>query len=368
MTQLKPKPGILDLPAYQGGREAIAGVANPIKLSANESPLGPSPKAVEAYLAAADSLAIYPDGSALALREALAAQHGLNPDQIVCGFGSDELLQLLPQAYAGPGDEVIHTAHGFLVYKLAATAAGATAVSVPEPNLVADVDAILAAVTEKTKIVFLANPNNPTGTMLNKDEVRALHAGLRDDIIFVLDGAYAEYVPEEKYESGFELVAQAQNVLTTRTFSKIHGLAALRLGWGYGAPEIIEVLNRMRGPFNVNSAAMAAGIASVQDTAHIAKAVAHNTQWRGWLYDQLIALGFDVVPSEANFLLVHFEPESAVDAARADEVLCQAGLIARVVGSYGLPHSLRISIGTETAMKKVVDVFQQLRQMQEGAA
>ncbi len=204
--------------------------------------------------------------------------------------------------------------------------------------------------------------------MLSKDEVRALHAGLRDDIIFVLDGAYAEYVPEEKYESGFELVAQAQNVLTTRTFSKIHGLAALRLGWGYGAPDIVEVLNRMRGPFNVNSAAMAAGIASVKDTAHIAKAVAHNTQWRDWLYDQLTALGFDVVPSEANFLLVHFDPESAVDAARADEVLCQAGLIARVVGSYGLPQSLRISIGTETAMKKVVDVFQQLRQMQEGAA
>ncbi|MGC6512111.1 MAG: histidinol-phosphate transaminase [Parvibaculales bacterium] len=361
MTTLKPKPGIMDLPAYVGGRETIDGVDNPVKLSANETPLGPSPLAVEAYKAAADSLEIYPDGAALALREALAEKHGLDVGKIVCGFGSDELLQLLPQAYAGPGDEVIHTAHGFLVYKLAATAAGARAVSVAEPELTADVDLILEAVSQNTKIVFLANPNNPTGTMISKQDVHRLHAGLREDIVLVLDGAYAEYVDPEKYEDGFALVDAASNVVTTRTFSKVHGLAALRLGWAYGAPEIIEVLNRLRGPFNVNTPAMLAGIASVRDDAHIAKAVAHNTKWRAWLSEQIQACGFETVPSEANFILVNFDPNGAVSAEQADMRLCEAGLIARRVGGYGLPDSLRISIGSRPAMEKVAAVFRTLQ-------
>ncbi|MGC6472765.1 MAG: histidinol-phosphate transaminase [Parvibaculales bacterium] len=361
MTALKPKPGIMDLPAYVGGREVLDGIDNPVKLSANESPLGPSPLAVAAYKTAADNLEVYPDGAALALREVLAEKHGLDVDKIVCGFGSDELLQLLPQAYAGPGDEVIHTAHGFLVYKLAATAAGAKAISVPEPQLTADVDLMLAAVTQNTRIVFLANPNNPTGTMISKQEVRRLHAGLREDIVLVLDGAYAEYVDPDTYEDGFDLVDSAANVVTTRTFSKIHGLAALRLGWAYGAPEIIEVLNRLRGPFNVNTPAMLAGIASVQDDAHIAKAVAHNTQWRAWLAQRLDACGFETIPSEANFILVNFDPDGPVSVAEADAALCQAGLIARQVGGYGLPHSLRISIGTQPAMEQVAAVFETLR-------
>jgi len=360
MTALKPRPGIMDLPAYVGGRETLAGVDSPIKLSANETPLGPSPLAVEAYRTVADALEVYPDGSALALRQALADRHNLDVDKIVCGFGSDELLQLLPQAYAGPGDEVIHTAHGFLVYKLAATAAGARAVSVAEPELTADVDLILAAVTPATKIVFLANPNNPTGTMISKQEVRRLHAGLREDIVLVLDGAYAEYVDPEIYEDGFGLVEEAANVVTTRTFSKVHGLAALRLGWAYGAPDIIGVLNRLRGPFNVNTPATLAGIASAQDDAHIAKAVAHNTKWRTWLAERLATYGFETVPSEANFILVNFDPHGPVGAEEADSALCKAGLIARKVGGYGLPNSLRISIGTGPAMEKVASVFEAL--------
>lgn len=361
MTVLKPKSGIMDLPAYVGGREKIEGVDKPIKLSANETPLGPSPFALEAYKSAAESLEIYPDGAALALRQALADKHNLDVEKIVCGFGSDELLQLLPQAYAGPGDEVIHTAHGFLVYKLAATAAGARAVSVMEPELTANVDLLLGAVTQNTKIVFLANPNNPTGTMIDKQEVHRLHAGLREDILLVLDGAYAEYVDPEKYEDGFALVDAASNVVTTRTFSKVHGLAALRLGWAYGAPDIVEVLNRLRGPFNVNTPAMLAGIASVKDDAHIAKAVAHNAKWRAWLSARIEACGFETVPSEANFILVNFDPESPVGAETADDALCQAGLIARRVEGYGLPNSLRISIGTQQAMEKVATVFESLQ-------
>ena len=361
MTALTPKPGIMDLPAYVGGRETIDGFDKPIKLSANETPLGPSPLAIEAYKDAGRQLEVYPDGSSLALREALAEKHGLDVDRIVCGFGSDELLQILPQAYAGKGDEVIHTAHGFLVYKLAATAAGATPISVPEPQLTANVDLMLEAVSAQTKIVFLANPNNPTGTMISKSEVRRLHAGLRDDILLVLDGAYAEYVDPAIYEDGFELVENSTNVVTTRTFSKVHGLAALRLGWAYGSPEIIAVLNRLRGPFNVNTPAMLAGIASVKDEAHIAKAVAHNTKWRAWLSERLNACGFEVVASQANFILVNFDPDGAVSAAQADAALCAAGLIARQVGSYGLPNSLRISIGTQDAMEKVATVFETMK-------
>ncbi len=361
MSGLEPKAKIMDLAAYVGGRDKIEGVVNPYKLSANESPLGPSPKAVEAYIAASKNLQLYPDGTSLKLREVLAKKHRLDVNRIVCGFGSDELLQLLPQAYAGEGDEVIHTAHGFLLYGLAAAAVGAKAVSVPEPNLTANVDLILSAVTPKTKIVFLANPNNPTGTMISKAEIQRLHDGLRADILFVLDGAYAEYVNPELYEDGFNMVDNAKNMVTTRTFSKIHGLAALRLGWAYGPLKVINVLNRLRGPFNVNTAALHAGIAAVKDEAHIAKAVAHNRQWRTWLDEQINACGFQTIVSAANFILVNFDPNSSIGADEADKALCAEGIITRLVGRYGLPNSLRISIGTQDAMEKVVQVFKKLQ-------
>ena len=339
-----PKEGILDMPAYVGGRDAVKGVATPHKMSANENPLGASP-AARAALEEAFDPSVYPDGHATALREALAKLNRLNAENIVCGNGSDEILQLLTQAYLGPGDEVLHTEHAFLIYKLASRAAGARPIAVGERALTANVDALLGAVTPATRMVFLANPNNPTGTMLERDEIMRLHAGLSGDTILVLDGAYAEYCDPQNYPAGFDLVEQHDNVVTTRTFSKAYGLAALRLGWGYCPPDIANVLNRLRGPFNINQPAMAAGLAALDDQGHIEASRAHNAQWREWLVQQLGGIGFSVRPSFANFILVEFDSDKQASAAEA--FLCARGVIPRGLTAYGLPHALRLSIGTE---------------------
>lgn len=339
-----PKEGILDMPAYVGGRDAVKGVANPHKMSANENPLGASPSARAALEEAFDP-SVYPDGHATALREALAKLNRLNAENIVCGNGSDEILQLLTQAYLGPGDEVLHTEHAFLIYKLASRAAGARPIAVGERALTANVDALLGAVTPATRMVFLANPNNPTGTMLERDEIMRLHAGLSGDTILVLDGAYAEYCDPQNYPAGFDLVEQHDNVVTTRTFSKAYGLAALRLGWGYCPPDIANVLNRLRGPFNINQPAMAAGLAALDDQGHIEASRAHNAQWREWLVQQLGGIGFSVRPSFANFILVEFDSDK--QASAAEVFLCGRGVIPRGLTAYSLPHALRLSIGTE---------------------
>src|SRR5215217_6169029 len=290
----QPRPGVLKIQAYVPGKSSAPGVAKVYKLSSNETPLGPSPNAIAAYKAVADHLEDYPDGSASALREAIGKAYGLDPARIVCGTGSDELLNLLAHAYLGPGDEAIHTTHGFLVYPIATLGSGATPVVAPEKDYTADVDAILAKVTERTKLVFLANPNNPTGTYVPFDEVKRLHKSLPPHVLLVLDAAYAEYVRRNDYEAGIELVATSENVVMARTFSKIYGLAALRLGWIYGTAPVVDVLNRIRGPFNVNSAAMAAGIAAIEDSAHVETARAHNERWLGWLQSEIRKLGLEV--------------------------------------------------------------------------
>ena len=357
MTGPQPRNGIMDLPPYVGGKESLPGQEKIFKLSANENPLGASPKALEAYRMAGENLEIYPDGHSVALREALAKAHGLDINKIVCGFGSDELLQIMATAYLQPGDEAIHTEHGFLVYKLASQATGARPVSVAETNLTADVDAILEAVTGKTKIVFLANPNNPTGTMIPASEVRRLHAGLHDNVLLVLDGAYAEYVGIADYEDGFGLVEETQNVVTTRTFSKIYGLAALRLGWAYCPAPIAAVINRLRGPFNVSTPAQLAGIAAIEDQAHVEASIKHNDVWRDRLFQQISGAGFKVLPSHANFLLIKFDPESGLSASQAEQKLNERGLILRGLTAYGLPDALRLTIGTEEANELVANVF-----------
>ena len=354
MNGPQPKDGVLDLPAYVGGREAVDGVSDPFKLSANENPLGASPAALEALRSLADP-SLYPDGGALALRQKLAALNGLDAARIVCGNGSDEILHLLCQAYLQPGDEVLHTEHAFLIYKLASRMTGATPLAVPERDLTADVDALLAAVTEQTKIVFLANPNNPTGTMLGQDDILRLHGGLPQHCLLVLDGAYAEYVAPELFPAGFDLVDRFDNVVATRTFSKAYGLAALRLGWGYCPAGIAEVLNRVRGPFNINSAALAAGLAALDDQAHIEQSRAHNAQWRDWLVQQIGGLGFGVRASEANFLLVEFA--DAATAVAAESFMAQAGVIPRDLAAYGLPQALRLSVGTEAGNRAAVDAL-----------
>jgi histidinol-phosphate aminotransferase len=349
-----PRPGVLQIEAYVPGKSGAAGVDKVHKLSSNETPLGPSPWAIEAVRRAAGELEAYPDGTAAALREAIAAKHGLDPARIVCGAGSDELLSLLTQAYVGPGDEGVFTTHGFLVYKIAILAAGGTPVVAAEKDLTADVDAILAKVTPNTRLVFLANPNNPTGTYLPFEEVRRLHAGLPPTVLLVIDAAYAEYVRRNDYAAGLELAASAENVVMTRTFSKIYGLASLRLGWMTGPAHVIDAVNRIRGPFNVNGPAIAAGIAALGDEAHAAAAVAHNERWLPWLTGEIGALGLTVTPSVGNFILIHFPTEAGRSAKDADAFLTRRGLVLRAVGAYGLPNCLRMTIGDEEANRLAV--------------
>ena len=351
-----PRSGILDIDLYVPGGSKAAPGKKLYKLSSNETPLGPSPRAREAYAEVAGKLELYPDGSSTELRQAIAETHGLNIDRIICGNGSDELLHLLAECYLSPGDEAIYSEHGFLVYRISILAAGAAPVVAKETSYTTDVDAILAAVTPRTRMVFLANPNNPTGTYIPMSEVRRLHAGLPGNVLLVLDAAYAEYVRRNDYESGLELVASAGNVVMTRTFSKIHGLAALRIGWLYGPKPVVDVLERVRGPFNLNAAAIHAGAAAMRDRAFVEAAVEHNLRWSAWLAAELGKLGLTVTPSVANFLLVHF-PGEGKTADAADKALLAEGVVVRKVGGYGLPNALRITVGSEEACRRLVEVM-----------
>ena len=363
-STIAPRPGVLDIAPYVGGESHAPGANRVIKLSANENPYGPSPEAVAAYRAEADRLADYPDGGAERLRRAIAAAEGLEAGRIVCGAGSDELISLLCQAYAGPGDTVVHSRHGFLMYAISAKAAGATPAAAPERELTADVDALLAACDARTRLVFLANPNNPTGTLLPAAEVARLAQGLPERALLVLDAAYAEYVEDPDYEPGARLVAERDNVVMIRTFSKIHGLAALRLGWAYGPEHVVDVLNRVRGPFNVNAPAIAAGAAAVADREHVDSSAARNAAWRGWLARRLAAAGVSATASQGNFLLASFGEEGPASAAAADAFLKGRGLIVRRMGGYGLPGALRITVGDEAACRAVADAVDAFRAAQ----
>lgn len=348
----------MDIAPYVGGASSTGTGKRVIKLSSNEGALGPSPKAMEAYTNAAASLHRYPDGHATQLRDAIAARHGLDASKIVCGAGSDEIISLLCQAYAGPGAEVVHSAHGFLMYALSSKAAGATPVSVPERDLVADVDGILSAVNENTRLVFIANPNNPTGTYLNAQQIHQLHAGLPDDVLLVVDAAYAEFVDEYGYTDGTDLVTAHQNVVMTRTFSKIYGLGGLRLGWCYGPDHVIDVLNRVRGPFNVSAAAIAAGIAAVNDTDFIDRARRENAENLAWTTAALRNLGIEFTDSLANFVLIRInDPDGAEigeGAAACDSFLQSEGIIIRRMNGYGLPDRLRVSISSREDMQAFI--------------
>ncbi|MDZ4367023.1 MAG: histidinol-phosphate transaminase [Afipia sp.] len=354
MSRPVPKPGILDIAPYTPGKSGAGLTGRVFKLSANETPLGPSPKAIEAYKAAADHLEDYPEGTSRALRETIGRTYGLDPDRIICGAGSDELLNYLANTYLDQGDEAIHTTHGFLVYPIATMANGAINVIAPEKNFTADVDAILNLVTPRTKMVWLANPNNPTGTYVPFDEVKRLRAGLPPHVLLVIDAAYSEYVSRNDYEAGIEMVATHDNTVMTRTFSKIHGLASLRVGWMYGPANIIDAVNRIRGPFNVSTAASEAAIASLEDAEHQNRSRVHNDTWRTWLTEEIGKLGLEVTPSVANFILIHFPQEKGKTAEDADAFLTKRGLILRALKNYKLPHSLRMTVGTEEANRLVV--------------
>jgi histidinol-phosphate aminotransferase len=352
-----PRPGILDLAPYVGGEASIPGVEQPIRLASNESALGPSPKAIAAYTALAGEIHRYPEGSAEALRDAIGRRHNLDPQRIVCGAGSDELIALLMRAYAGPGDEVLHSRHGFLIYSIGASSVGATPVAAPERALTADVDALLERVTARTRIVFLANPNNPTGTYLSAGELARLHAGLPASVVLVIDAAYAEFVNRNDYDPGIGLVDRADNVVMLRTFSKIYALAGLRLGWAYCPPAIADVLHRVRGPFNVSTPAIAAGIAALEDSEALKRARAHNDHWQPWLSERLAALGLPLTAGVANFVTPRFPDEPGRDAEAAFAFLRDKGILTRKLAAYGLPQHLRISIGTGPEMEKVAAVL-----------
>jgi histidinol-phosphate aminotransferase len=356
---------IFAIDPYIPGKSAAPGAARVFKLSSNETPLGPSPLAEAAFRAFADKLAAYPEGTARDLREAIGAGHGLDPARIVCGSGSDEILHLLAAAYLGPGDEAIFTEHGFLVYKIAILAAGGTPIVAAERDHTADVDLILGKVGPRTKMVFVANPNNPTGTYLPAAEVARLASSLPPHVVLVLDGAYAEYVTARDYSAGLELVTARANVVVTRTFSKIFGLAGIRLGWCYAPVDVCDALNRIRTPFNTNGAAVAAGIAALSDAAHLQAAIAHNERWRIWLAAEIVALGIPVTPSVANFLLLHFA--DAAEARAADAFLTERGLVLRAVGAYGLPQCLRLTVGTEEADRSVVSSLAEFRSRENRA-
>jgi histidinol-phosphate aminotransferase len=343
-----PKAWIDAIAPYVPGRSTTADGRKAAKLSSNENPLGTSPAARDAFLAAAGSLARYPDASAIRLREAIAARHGLDPARVIYGTGSDEILHLAAGAYAGIGDEILFVRYGFSVYPIAARRVGAAPVEAPDRDYATDVDALLAAVTERTRVVFVANPNNPTGTFSPRAELLRLHAGLPSDCLLVVDQAYAEYVPEADDDGAFELARSAPNVLVTRTFSKIYGLAAERIGWGYGPAPVIEAMHKIRAPFNVTTAGQEAAIAGLADQQFVAHSRDHNLRWRGWFEQEIAALGnagLRAVPSKANFILVLFEGQ--VTAEEAYSALMQRGFIVRWLPGQGLPHGLRMTIGTE---------------------
>ncbi|MGR3760050.1 histidinol-phosphate transaminase [Roseobacteraceae bacterium NS-SX3] len=363
MTKPAPQPGILDIALYQGGAAHVKGVSDAIKLSSNENPLGPSPRAIEALRAAAAQMHRYPSTDHAALRQAIGEVHGLEAEQIICGVGSDEVLQFVVQAYAGPGDEVIHTEHGFSMYPILARMAGATPVSVPERERRVDVDAILAACNERTRVVFLTNPGNPTSTMLPKAEVARLADSLPGNVILVLDAAYAEFT--EGFDGGAALVAGRENVIMTRTFSKIYGLGGLRVGWGYGPKEVIGVLTRIRQPFNLSTTALAAAEAAVRDQGFVDHCRAENAKWRAWLAAELEKAGVPSDPSSTNFILARFRDRGEAEAC--DAHLQSRGLIVRRVAGYNLPDALRITIGDESACRRVAEAVLEFKQGQGSA-
>ncbi|MFG6081991.1 histidinol-phosphate transaminase [Paracoccus litorisediminis] len=359
---IAPQPGIMEISLYQGGASKIAGVENVTKLSSNENPFGPSDKAREAIVRAAHALHRYPNTDHASLRNAIGEVHGLDPDRIICGVGSDEIIHFLCQAYAGQGSEVLFTEHGFLMYRVSALAAGATPVAVRERDRVTDVDALIAAATPNTRLIFVANPNNPTGTMVGLPELERLARAVPQAIL-VIDAAYAEYV--EDYDGGAELATRLPNVVMTRTFSKIYGLGGLRIGWGYGPREIIDVLNRIRGPFNLSSAALDAAEAAMRDRDHVTRCQTENARMRAWLAEALTEKGVPSDTSCANFILARF---ADVDTALAcDEALKAQGLIVRQVAGYGLPNCLRITVGDEASCRRVAHVIGQFMAERAGA-
>jgi histidinol-phosphate aminotransferase len=356
-TKPVPKPGILDIHAYVPGKATVEGVADPVKLSSNENILGSSQMAREAFVAAVDTLHMYPDGRASGLRAAVAAHFNLEPERLVFGDGTDELLHLLNQVFVEPGDNIVMGQYGFSAYSIGARACQGEVRHAPEPGYRVTVESLMGQVDERTRLVFITQPGNPTGTFMTHDELHALHAALPPSVVLVLDGAYAEFATDPRYDDGLDLARGADNVVVTRTFSKLHGLAALRIGWAYCPEEIADAVDRIRAPFNTSIAAQQAAVAALADVEFQERSRRHVATWRPWLTQQLGGLGLEVVPSQANFVLVGFPTTPGRTAKEAEAFLASRGLIVRGVGNYGLPGHLRITIGLEDHNRAVVDAL-----------
>jgi histidinol-phosphate aminotransferase len=353
-----PKPGIMDIHAYVPGKAKAEGFAEPVKLSANENPLGSSPKAQEAYASAERSLHVYPDPRANLVREAIAAKHRIEPERLIFGCGSDEVFTLLNQAFLEPGDNMVQGEFGFAAFAIGAYACQAEVRRAHEPDFRIDVDELLKCVDERTRIVFLANPGNPTGTWIPFSEVRRLHDALPPSVVLVLDGAYGEFALDANFDDGVDLARNSANVVVTHTFSKLHGLAALRIGWGYAPLEIAQAVDRIRLPFNTSISAQRAAVAALADEDFQRASIDLNETWRPWLTQQLGGLGLDIIgPSATNFLLIGFPKIAGKTAAEADAFLASRGLLVRGVGNYGLPDHIRITIGLETHNRALAEAL-----------
>jgi histidinol-phosphate aminotransferase len=352
-----PKPGILDIHPYVPGKATADGIAEPVKLSANENALGSSPKAQEAFAGARSSLQAYPDPRATIVRQAIAEHYRLEPERLIFGCGSDEVFALLNQTFLEPGDNMVQGEYGFAAFAIGAYACQAEVRRAKEPDYRIDVDELLKCVDDRTRLIFLANPGNPTGTWIPFSEVRRLHEALPPSVLLVLDGAYGEFCRDPGFDDGLDLARGASNVVVTHTFSKLHGLAALRIGWGYAPAEIAAAVDRIRLPFNTSIAGQRAAVAALADTDFQEASIVLAETWRAWLTQQIGGLGLEVVgPSAANFVLVGF-PKTGKTAAEADAFLAARGLLVRPVGNYGLPDHVRITIGLEPHNRAVVEAL-----------
>lgn len=357
MQAMQPQPGIMEIDLYVGGKSTLGDRTDVLKLSSNENPLGPPPVAIEAIAAAAADTHRYPSTDHAELRAAIADRWDLDAARIICGVGSDEVLQFVTQAFAGPGDEILYPEHGFSMYPILAHMAGATPVTAPETDRVVDVDALLAAVTDRTRVVMFANPANPTGTFVPMEDLERLADGLPEDVILVLDGAYAEF--EAGYDGGARLAETRPNVLMTRTFSKLYGLGGLRIGWGYGPKAMIDVMSRIRQPFNLSTIQLAAGIAAVGDRDWVDACVTLNTEQRGRLVGAVRQLGIACDAAHGNFVLARLADAAEADAAEA--ALQAAGILVRRVTGYGFPEGLRITVGDADQTGRVINALQAWR-------
>ena len=352
-TAPRPRDSVMQIAAYVGGEHKLPGVNRVLKLSANEGAFGPPPGAIAAYAKIASEIHRYPDGGSGELRRGIGSHFGLDPDRIVCGTGSDELIGHLCHIYGGAGTDILMSMHGFTMYQIAGTYACSRVLKVPERELCTDVDAMLAAVTPETTMVFVAHPNNPTGSLLPQSEMQRLHDGLPAHVLLVIDSAYAEYVEAADYDAGIELVNASDNVVMLRTFSKVYGLGGMRVGWAYAPPGVIDAINRVRGVFNVNLAAQAAALAALAEPGWVAKCKTHNSEWRTKLAAAITKSGARVWPTEGNFLLVDFATAEAAKAA--DAFLRSRGIIVRGMAAYDLPQCLRMTVGTAEECGMVAD-------------